>query len=76
MKQFLALFNWKNNPENIFVIAVPLYIVGMLFIIIFAILQAFHKDFGYLIVFMLCSPLIILVNMELITIINIIAKRR
>jgi hypothetical protein len=46
------LFNWKKNPASVFVLAVPLVIIGFGLMFIMAILQMkLHSDPWYLVIF-------------------------
>lgn len=45
------LFNWKEYPQNVFYLAIPLFVLGMSFAFLFAVLKGLGGDWGYAIIF-------------------------
>jgi hypothetical protein len=51
------LFNWKKNPKSVFLLAIPLFIIGMGSQICIGVIKTMQGDYGYAIIFALMSPL-------------------
>lgn len=51
MKDFLSLFNWKEHPANVFIIAIPLAMLTVILLIAASITAIVEKgDYGYMII--------------------------
>jgi len=51
------VFNWKKNPASVFLFAIPLFFIGIGSQICIVVLKAMQGDYGYMLVFLLLSPL-------------------